>query len=334
MTARRFISELAASGTGSAAVPEWVHLLPAGASTLRDGRKCILANAEAVIAQFHADAVDLPIDYEHQADQPEGRPNGPVPAAGWIKELAARPDGLWGRVEWTATAARMIAAKEYRYLSPSFMIEAASTEVQKLCGAGLVHHPALELTALASQETAMKPAQKPATTPANKLAMPADDAQDEATEADLVKTIADLFCLAPDMPLAQLVAAVKAIAAELHAPPDPAEYMPVSAVTAMMAERRTELATATEGRAQLKVDAAFRQGYIHGGMREWALALCRSDEAAFDNFLQKSGPTFAGLTKNHGAMMGEPPQARAGHRSATADAICAQLGLPMGSLTK
>ncbi|OZA10153.1 MAG: hypothetical protein B7Y02_11260 [Rhodobacterales bacterium 17-64-5] len=331
MTARRFIFELAGSGAGGAAAPEWVHLLPAGASTLRDGRKCILANAEAVIAQFHADAVDLPIDYEHQADRPEARNNGPVPAAGWIKELAARPDGLWGRVEWTATAARMIAAKEYRYLSPSFLIEKASTEVQKLCGAGLVHHPALELTALASQETAMKPTSKLA----NKPAMAADDAQDEATEADLAKAITDLFGLAPDMPLAQLVAALKAIAAKLNAPPDPAQFMPVTAVQAMMAERSAELATATEGRAQLKVDAAFRQGYIHGGMRDWALALCRSDEAAFDGFLAKAGPTFGGLTRNHGAALsGTPPSARAATRSEAADAICTQLGLPMGSLTK
>ncbi len=177
MTPRRFIFELAGSGTASADGPDWVHLLPAGASTLRDGRKCIRSNPEAVIAQFDGDSGDLPVDYEHQADKPEGRPNGLVPAAGWIKELAARADGLWGRVEWTATAARMIAAKEYRCLSPSFLIEKASTEVQKLCGAGLVHHPALELTALASQETAMKPATKPTTAPAT----PVGDAQDEAT---------------------------------------------------------------------------------------------------------------------------------------------------------
>lgn len=165
--------------------------------------------------------------------------------------------------------------------------------------------------------------------------MPADDAQDEATEADLIKTITDLFGLARDTPLAQLVAAVKAIAAKLNAPPDPAQYMPVSAVTAMMAERRTELVTASEGCAQLKVDAAFRQGYINGGMRDRALALCRSDEAAFDTFLQKKGPTFGGLLKNHGAVLARvPPAARSSHRSEAADAICAQLGLLMGSPSK
>lgn len=137
------------------------------------------------------------------------------------------------------------------------------------------------------------------------------------------------------MPLAQLVAALKALAAKLNAPPDPAQYMPVSAVTAMMAERQTELVSASEGRAQLKVDAAFRQGYIHGGMRDWALALCSSDGAAFDTVLAKTGPAFGGLLKNHGAVLsGTPPAARSAHRSEVADAICAQLGLPMGSLSK
>lgn len=92
MTARPFIHELAASGANGA--PDWVHLLPDGASVMRDGRKCILSNPEAVIAQFHADRVDLPIDYEHAADRPEARNHGPVRAAGWIRELASRSDGL------------------------------------------------------------------------------------------------------------------------------------------------------------------------------------------------------------------------------------------------
>ena len=69
-------------------------------------------------------------------------------------------------------------------------------------------------------------------------------------------------------------------------------------------------------------------------MRDWALALCRSDEAAFDTFLQKSGATFGGLLKTQSEGRGQSPTARASHRSEAADAICAQLGLPMGALTK
>lgn len=225
MTARRFIFELAA--TAGNLVPEWVHLLPDGASVMRDGRKCILSNPDAVIAQFHADSLDLPIDYEHEADRPATRANGPVKAAGWITELGSRADGLWGRVQWTATAAQMIKDKEYRYLSPSFLRNEATTEVVKLRGAGLVHHPALHLTALASQDATMTPSATPAT-----------DAKDEGTEADLVTALTTLFGLAPDTPIAQLVTALKAMADKLKAPPNPAQYVPVSTKQEVLAERK------------------------------------------------------------------------------------------------
>lgn len=103
-------TELAADGA-----PEWVHLLPAGLIWGRDGRSFRLGDGAAVIAASQAGGVDLPIDYEHQADDPDRQKNGPVPAAGWIKALELRADGIWGRVEWTATAKNMVAAREYRY---------------------------------------------------------------------------------------------------------------------------------------------------------------------------------------------------------------------------
>ncbi|TCM72132.1 phage protease, partial [Rhodovulum steppense] len=75
---------------------------------------------------------------------------GPVSAAGRIKELACRADGLWGRVEWTARACELIAAKEYRYLSPVIMVRNGDGTVVHLTSAGLVHNPALRLTPLAA----------------------------------------------------------------------------------------------------------------------------------------------------------------------------------------
>ena len=95
-------AELALTAEG--AVPEWVHLLPLGQVSSRDGRAFINDDPDSVIAKFRERAVDLPVDYEHQNDRPEARLNGPVPAAGWIKELQTRPDGIWGRVEWTPKA--------------------------------------------------------------------------------------------------------------------------------------------------------------------------------------------------------------------------------------
>ena len=79
--------------------PEWVHLLPDGHMKGRDGREFELADPGALVLAFQSGGIDLPIDYEHQNDKPEARLSGPVPAAGWIKELRAAEGGLWGRVE-------------------------------------------------------------------------------------------------------------------------------------------------------------------------------------------------------------------------------------------
>lgn len=120
--------------------PEWVHLLPGdGTVTGRDGRSWQLLDPSGLVLAFQSGGVDLPVDYEHQNDNPEAKAKGPIPAAGWIKELRADAGGVWGRVEWTATAAAMIASKEYRYLSPSFLFHPKTRQIVQLKGAGLVH---------------------------------------------------------------------------------------------------------------------------------------------------------------------------------------------------
>lgn len=135
--------------------PEWVHLFPAGKMTGRDGRQFELADPAALCLDFQSLGVDLPIDYGHQNDRPEAKLAGPVPAAGRIKELRADDSGLWGRVEWTATAREMIGKREYRYLSPAFLFHPQTRQIVRLKGAGLVHNPNLHLTTLASEETAV-----------------------------------------------------------------------------------------------------------------------------------------------------------------------------------
>jgi phage I-like protein len=271
------------------------------------------------VQDFQARALDLVVDFEHQNDTPAARLSGPVPAAGWIKALQARADGIWGLVHWTAKAAEMIAAKEYRYRSCVIMHMPDNGEIMRLKGASLVHNPNFLLTALNAQEAQMPPVLAPA---------------DQSAPKDLLQNLIAFFGLPADATISQVMDALATMKVQLAAPPDPAKYMPVDAVQAMRTERSADLAKAALGRAQLKVDAAFRQGYFHGGMRDWALALCQSDEAAFDNFLTKAGPTFAGLTKTYGTTaMGTPPSARTSNRSEAADAICAQLGLPMGSLS-
>lgn len=102
------------------AAPEWVHLFPDGQMTGRDGRAFDMADPAALGLAFQSAGIDLPVDYEHQNDRPEARLSGPVPAAGWIKELKMDAGGLWARVEWTAITRDLISNREYRFISPSF----------------------------------------------------------------------------------------------------------------------------------------------------------------------------------------------------------------------
>ena len=96
-----------------------MQLLPAGTITTVDGRGPYTVRDPAGLAKdsLAAFAGRLPIDENHATDlaAPQG---GPSPARGWIVELAARADGIWGRVEWTETGLKLLADKAYRFLSP------------------------------------------------------------------------------------------------------------------------------------------------------------------------------------------------------------------------
>ncbi|WP_112308696.1 phage protease [Pseudogemmobacter bohemicus] len=129
-----------------ALVPEWVHLSPSGPVAGRDGRSFDLPDPSGLILAFQASGIDLPVDYQHQNGKAEARLNGPVPAAGRIRELRADESGIRERVEWTATAYEMIGRKEHRTLSPSFLFHPKTRQIVRLKGAGLVQSPNLCLT--------------------------------------------------------------------------------------------------------------------------------------------------------------------------------------------
>jgi phage I-like protein len=313
--------------------PEWVHLLPQGQMTGRDGRKFDLADPGAIVLAFQAAGVDLPIDYEHQNDRPEAKNNGPVPAAGWIKALRSDDTGLWGRVEWTATAREMIANREYRYLSPSFLYHPKTTAIVRLKGAGLVHNPNLHLTALASQDSTMSPAPNTMPNPMQQITEALGLGPDATPEAVLAAITDMKSALAKIMGKDDVTGATMAELASGAVVPDPAKYVPVATVQAMLTERNANLATMSEARAADKVADAMRKGYLSPAMKDWAMGLCRSDEASFDSFIATSIPQFAHLMQPS-RFTGTPPAARGPStaESEAAAAICAQLGLKPDAL--
>jgi len=135
----------------------WIHLLPDGKFFANDGRGPFYVddtNEVITTTMQRAGSKQIPVDYDHQIDH--SIKNGqPAPAAGWISKLESRDNGIWGLVEWTERAKSYLSAKEYRYLSP-VLNHNDKGEVICIRRAALTNKPALELTALASeQETRM-----------------------------------------------------------------------------------------------------------------------------------------------------------------------------------
>lgn len=245
--------------------PDWVHLLPSGVIKGRDGRTFILGDPDKVIGASMRGA-DMPVDYEHQIDVPAQRPqDGVVKAAGWIKELEMRADGIWGRVEWTETALNMIKAKEYRYISPALIYDSKSLNVTRLVGASLVHRPNLNLTALN---------------------------QEQAGGASAISAIALALGLNAEASSDQIVAAISE-----RVSPDPRRYVPIEVVKELMQERRETLHLMSEQDAEMKVVQAMSDGHLTPAMKPWAIALCREDPKSFDEFLASSAAPFAHLAK-------------------------------------
>lgn len=106
---------------GEAAAPKWIRVVPSG--TVRTVSyppfQVDRGVMDRIIAAYKAAGLDVVIDFEHQTLGGDwSSPDGTAPAAGWIKDLEPRDDGLWALVDWTERGGRAVAAREYRYLSP------------------------------------------------------------------------------------------------------------------------------------------------------------------------------------------------------------------------
>ena len=133
-------------------VPEWIHLLPAGEITTVDGRGPYrVANMAAVMATSLKPGQKLPLDENHAIDRAEIMGN-PAPARGWIIELQARDNGLWGRVDWTGYGRKVMEDRAYSGISP-VILHTVDNEVMQVLRASLTNAPNMVgLTALHSQQ--------------------------------------------------------------------------------------------------------------------------------------------------------------------------------------
>jgi phage I-like protein len=208
-----------------------------------------------------------------------------------------------GRVDWTGAGRDLLAERADRYLSPSVLFDRASRTIRRLVSAGLTNKPDFRMPALAREDGADG----------------AGDAPDAAGPLAAVATALGLDAGAGIEAVLDAIATARS--------PDPARFVPASAVREMIAERGRMVARMREDEARARVDAAISGGCLPPAMRDWAVAHGCQDPASFDAFLDAVSPAFACLFEASPAA--RAPQTDDG---AAAERIARQRGLAPDAL--
>ncbi|MGQ9687284.1 MAG: phage protease [Desulfobaccales bacterium] len=285
---------------GLAELPKWLRLLPMGQVNLVDGRPPFEVDPESLaelVQAFDARGTDLVIDYEHQSLK-----GGQAPAAGWIKDLEVREDGLWAQVEWTGQAEEYIRRREYRYFSPVLRLDPETRRPRELMNVALTNTPAIRgLTPLVAkwggegQTTASLSGLMEK--PGGDFHLDADGetaallaelkarlgVQGETPGTDLLRKMVEFFRelsgnlgLPPEANLSQLRGGLEALKAG-------EEQM--GSLQTELAALKTQL---KEENALRKVEEAMMAGKISPAQKDWALSYCRRDPESFKIYVDKA----------------------------------------------
>lgn len=272
--------------------PLWVELFPVGSKIIaRDGRSWNY-EPQKLIKAFAANNAPLPIDYEHGQDHLAIKGHA-APAAGWIVELQDRGGALWGKVEWTKKAAKLIIERAYRFISPAFTHQ-KDGEITRLLGAGLVNRPALEMTALSrEQQSPTNNEKEQAMLKAIAKALGLDETSDEkAILAELAKrnkqtkSLCAALGLKEDDNLETANVAVKSLdekhskaLASLETAADGSEF---EALRQQLTDTQTTLASLQKDNQTKEIDtlidAQVLAGKITPASKEQYRAMCASDD--------------------------------------------------------
>lgn len=310
----------------NAARPSEIQLAPAGVFRARDGRPANLpgwklddTTGPAVAARAALRKTPPVIDYEHQtlATAANGQP---APAAGWIKDITWRSgEGLFATAEWTPRAAEMIAAKEYRFISPVFKFDPATGDVLGIEMAAITNNPALD----GMREIELRAAAK--------FELDSEDPDVNPILAALLT----MLKLSHDATEAQATAALKALQESVAAKdteivalkakaPDPSKFVPIDTVQQLQAQVAALSAAESQRAVDDLVKGALEDGRLLPAMETWARDLGKSDLAALKAYVEAAQP-IAALT---GTQTGGKPRGEQDGRLGAEDlAVCSQLGI-------
>jgi phage I-like protein len=327
-------------GAEGAEAPEWVHLLPAGRVETFDGRGPYeIADMQAVIEQSMSQRGDLEIDINHASflSAPKG---GDARAVGWITEMQARTDGIWGRVKWTEEGRQLVGGRAYRRISPviNYIEQGGKKIVAGILNASLANRQNLRgLVALNIEETEMSFSQRLAK---------ALGLSEEADEEAILAKIASMTTAAAQSETIGKIGVALGLSedadadAVLNAARERAttgeDGELITALQADLTKVTGELATLKTDRqrerAEAVVDAAMsdRRAGINATSRERIVSMHMSDPQGTEEFI-------AGLPKLGASGMDiVPPAAKDGSVALNAEQtqVAAQLGISVEEYSK
>jgi hypothetical protein len=117
--------------------PTEIRIFPKGEISTKKGTFIYDSIAERIVKKLSKDwGNEHHFDYEHAALL-----GGPSPAAGWYR-LDSREDGLYAvNIRWTERAEKFLTSKEYKYLSPAFIVD-KDKRIVELLNVALTNLPA------------------------------------------------------------------------------------------------------------------------------------------------------------------------------------------------
>lgn len=291
---KRFLTLAMTSGAEGKA-PEWIQLLPRG-EIVANGFLIVVddQSLEAMVQRFESRENDVVLDYEHQTlDGVE------APAAGWIVELEAKEDGLWGKVEWTERGREYVESREYRYLSPVVSVNEKDHRGIQLQSAALTNHPAID---------GMQP-------------VVAKENEGGTETMEFLKSLAELVGLDPETATEEeVLAAIQGMMRnEEEVPEELAEVLELEEgeVTIAAAKKKIyamkagrvpagELAAVNrqlaEMRAEKTVEIAMREGKITPAQKNWATKQAAKDPKGFAEYLA-TAPKVVSMTEISGGVI-------------------------------
>ncbi|MDP2045995.1 MAG: phage protease, partial [Deltaproteobacteria bacterium] len=251
----------------------------------------------SMAAEFRSRGVDLVIDYEHQSLQGER-----APAAGWIKELEARGDGLWARVDWTRQARDYLEKREYRYFSPVLRLDPETRRPVALMHMGLTNVPAIKhLPPLVARwgGAATPDPRRPAGAAVRARAAKMDSVKENAKMVEQLKRLMGLEPEVEEVAVCgKAMEAFRDLAATLNLPGEVSVAQLKGAVEALKAGatrlvKTEEALQALKGRlasetADRLVEEALKAGKVSPAQHGWALEYCRRDPEGFQTYADRA----------------------------------------------